>query len=293
MTLCMENSGRGHLIKNHPCFSENAHGVYGRIHLPVSPACNIGCRFCSRSFNKTEQRPGVSRVLLSPAEAVEKVRLAIELCPEISVAGIAGPGESLATDDALDTLEAVHKEFPHLIKCLSTNGLLLSEKAERIARSGVQTVSVTVNSIDPDVQKNIVSQVIYKGKVLQGREGAEKLISSQIEGIKKIIELGITVKLNTVLIPGINENSIEEVAELASALDVFMMNVIPLIPQHEMSGMRPPDCGEINSAREKVERHIQVFRQCRQCRADACGIPGKSEFSSQLYDEPLNTFSHG
>jgi len=59
----------GHLLKKHPCFNGEAHFQYGRIHLPVSPNCNIQCRFCKRGFNKWEKRPGVSRVLLAPREA--------------------------------------------------------------------------------------------------------------------------------------------------------------------------------------------------------------------------------
>lgn len=48
-----ENQER--LRNNHPCFASKP-GNLGRIHLPVSPACNIGCRFCSRVLNDTENR---------------------------------------------------------------------------------------------------------------------------------------------------------------------------------------------------------------------------------------------
>lgn len=58
-----------HLAKTHPCLGGEAHFKYGRIHLPVSPACNIQCKFCKRGFNKSEIRPGVSSLLLSPEEA--------------------------------------------------------------------------------------------------------------------------------------------------------------------------------------------------------------------------------
>ena len=44
------------------CFSASAHNKFARIHLPVSPACNIQCRFCKRGFNKWEIRPGVAAV---------------------------------------------------------------------------------------------------------------------------------------------------------------------------------------------------------------------------------------
>lgn len=86
-----------HLVKKHPCFNGEAHFKYGRIHLPISPACNIQCKFCRRSFNKWEKRPGVAGSLLTPEKALAVVTRALELCPEITVVGIAGPGDTLAT----------------------------------------------------------------------------------------------------------------------------------------------------------------------------------------------------
>ena len=80
----------------------------GRVHLPVSPVCNIQCRFCQRAFNKTEDRPGVSAGSLKPEEAAGLVKRALEICPEITVAGIAGPGDTLATYHALEPFELIH-----------------------------------------------------------------------------------------------------------------------------------------------------------------------------------------
>jgi nitrogen fixation protein NifB len=65
-----------HISTVHPCFSGAANTANGRIHLPVSPACNIQCRFCKRAFNKTEERPGVTAGLLNPEDAVELVERA-------------------------------------------------------------------------------------------------------------------------------------------------------------------------------------------------------------------------
>ncbi len=97
-----------HLVKKHPCFNETAHNNYGRIHLPVSPACNIQCKFCQRGFNKWENRPGVARKLLTPSKSLEILEKALKLCPKITVVGIAGPGDTLATAHALETFKVIH-----------------------------------------------------------------------------------------------------------------------------------------------------------------------------------------
>ncbi len=284
----------GHLVKKHPCFSGEAHFKYGRIHLPVSPACNIHCKFCRRSLNKTENRPGVACKVLSPPEAAALVEKALLLCPEITVVGIAGPGDTLATQNALDTFELIDKKYPHLIKCLSTNGLMLKHYAERIAAAGIKTISVTVNAVDPEILRHICSGIFYKGEYLEGLEGAETLIRLQLEGIKKICGLGVSVKVNTVLIPGLNDRHMEEIAVTVSNAGASIMNIIPLIPQNEMADFRAPDCHELNEARMTAEKYLQVFRHCQQCRADACGIPGKGkDLAGLLYDQPAETFSHG
>lgn len=284
----------GHLVNKHPCFSGEAHFKYGRIHLPVSPACNIQCKFCKRCLNKSEKRPGVSSTILTPEKAVEIVDRAIKLCPEITVVGIAGPGDTLATPHALDTFELVHEKYPQLIKCLSTNGLMLSDYAERIMNVGVKTLTVTVNAVEADILKEICSYIVYNDRHMIGKEAALYMLLAQMAGIKKVSELGAVVKINTVLIPGVNDGHIGEIARVTAGFGASMINIIPLIPQNEMKDFRPPDCDEINAAREAAEKYLPVFRHCQQCRADACGIPGKGmDLGGILYEHRSETFSHG
>ncbi|WP_059369783.1 radical SAM protein [Treponema endosymbiont of Eucomonympha sp.] len=284
-----------HIANRHPCFSTETGVSHGRIHLPVSPACNIRCRFCNRQFNATEYRPGVSAELLKPQDAVALVRRALELCPEITVAGIAGPGDTLATSHALEAFQLIHREFPELINCLSTNGLLLERYADDIAAAGVRTLTVTVNAVDPSVLKNICAYIVVDGIKYEGIEGAEILIAAQKRGIRKAVSLGLLVKINAVLIPEVNGWHIAEIARTVRELGVGILNIIPLIPQYEFAGYDAPDCEELARAREAAEAYLPVFRHCQHCRADAVGVPGKNEFSAQLYGgrEVAETFSHG
>ena len=47
-------------IKNHPCYSEEAHHHFARMHVAVAPACNIQCNYCNRKYDcANESRPGV------------------------------------------------------------------------------------------------------------------------------------------------------------------------------------------------------------------------------------------
>ncbi len=103
--MCMALD-RETVFKEHPCFGPCKQNK-GRIHLPVAPGCNIECRFCDRKINEDEQRPGVTSTVLEPEEAAHFIDLALEKCPEITVVGIAGPGDTLATDRALKTFRLI------------------------------------------------------------------------------------------------------------------------------------------------------------------------------------------
>lgn len=114
---------------------------------------------------KTGQRPGTAQQLLTPEQAAEKVEQALKLCPQLTVIGVAGPGDTLASPHALETFRLLQKRYPHLIFCLSTNGLLLWEKAAALAEAGVKSVTVTMNAVDEAIAR-ICSSVLYNGKRL-------------------------------------------------------------------------------------------------------------------------------
>ena len=115
------------LVRDHPCYSEEAHHHFARMHVAVAPACNVQCHYCNRKFDcASESRPGVVSERLSPDEAVRKVLAVAAAVPEISVVGIAGPGDALANAEAtFATLDGLRRAAPDLTLCLSTNGLAL------------------------------------------------------------------------------------------------------------------------------------------------------------------------
>jgi nitrogen fixation protein NifB len=282
----------------HPCFSTTAegHARGARLHLPVSPGCNIACAFCKRDFNRRDQRPGVATRLLPPSEAEDIVARALDLIPTLAVVGIAGPGDPLASAHALDTFARVHARWPHLILCLSTNGLALPEHLDALTEVGVATLTVTVNAVDPAIQARITPKLAWQRRRLDGIEAADRLVTNQLAGIAGAAARGLTVKVNTVLIPSVNDHHIGEVAACVAAAGASLINVIPLIPQHDFAHLPAPGMLMRNRARTEAARHLKVFTHCQRCRADACGIPGVSDFTAQLYGDHLvaePTFSHG
>lgn len=280
---------RRKISEHPPCYDKNAQHKFGRIHLAVAPPkCNIQCNFCVREFDcVNESRPGVTSKVLSPQEALEKTRQILADYPFIKVVAIAGPGDPLANDETFEAFELIRKEFPEVTLCMSTNGLMLPEKLPDMLRvGGVSTLTVTVNAIDPEIQAKIVNHVVYHGKVYRGVEAAEIQIKNQLEGIKAAIDAGIVVKVNTVLIPGINDKHVVEIARKLNELGVYIMNVMPLINQGAFAHLEPPTAEERKAVQEACEPYVMQMRHCRQCRSDAYGLLAQD--MSQMSEERRN-----
>lgn len=273
-------------IKEHPCFSKEADHIFGRVHLPVAPKCNIKCKYCDRRYDcVNESRPGVTSQVLTPLEALDRLKIIVNNFPNIKVVAVAGPGEPLANEETFETLRLVKESFPHLQLCLSTNGLLLPEKLDLIAELEVRTITVTMSAVDPEIGGKIYSWVHYQGKYLRGLKAAKLLLPKQLAGIKGAVEKGIIVKINSVMIPSINDQHLTEVAKKAKELGAYIQNIMPLIPQAEFANLRRPTIAERKQAQDASAAVIRQMRHCRQCRSDAIGLLGQD--MSQTLFKPI------
>jgi len=272
-------------IKEHPCFSEQACHAFGRCHLPVAPKCNIQCNYCIRDFDcVNESRPGVTTKVLNADEAIDMVRKVMEKFNYIKVIGIAGPGEPLANEGTFETLRRLHEEFPNVIKCLSTNGLLLPDKIDLLQKYDVGNLTVTLNAIDPEIGAKIYQFIDYKGKRYTGLEGAKILLENQLKGIEMAVERHMIVKINTVYIPGINEEHIPEIAKKVGEMGVYNFNVIPLIAQYKFADIAPPTPEMKRKMQDECAKYVKQMRHCQRCRSDAIGRLGH-DVQSCMYKE--------
>ncbi len=266
------------ILNSHPCFSRAAHHKYGRVHMPIAPRCNIQCRYCVRDYDcANESRPGVTSRVLSPSEAMDRVRAVTGRDERITVVGVAGPGDPLANPETFEFLRAVNREYPHLTLCLSTNGLLLPDKLPELLDAGLDTLTVTINATSPETAASVYRWVRYEGRTYEGLEAGELLLGKQWGGLKAAVEAGLAVKVNTITIPGINEHEIPKVAKKAGSLGATIMNITALIPQAEFAGIAKPSKDDIAKMRLVCGEHIPLLTHCRQCRADATGLLGEDK----------------
>ena len=268
-------------LSRHPCFNPKVQGKFGRVHLPVAPKCNIKCNYCNRKYDcVNESRPGVTSTILSPEQALVYMDKVLAAEPRISVAGIAGPGDPFANaDQTLGTMQLLRQKYPDLILCLSSNGLGLAPHVDEVADIGVSHVTVTVNGIDPNITKNIYSFVREGNVLYRHTQAAELLLARQLKAIEKLKRRGVTVKVNFIAIPGVNDHHAETTAKAMAQMGVDLFNCMAMLPNVDtpFADIGEPDKRTMNTLRNACEQYLPQMRHCKRCRADAVGLLGKDK----------------
>lgn len=260
----------------HPCFNPDAKGKYGRVHLPVAPKCNIKCNFCDRRYDcVNESRPGVTSNILTPAQAGVYIERVLEKEPRITVAGIAGPGDPFANGaETMATLQLISREHPEMMLCVSSNGMDIGPYIDDLAEMNVSHVTITVCAVDPAIGEKIYSWVKDGNIIFRGRKGAEILLSRQLESIRRLKEKGLTVKINCIVIPTVNDHHIEDVAKKMKEMKVDLFNCMAMFPNVNtpFGSLEQPDKETMERLQATCEQHLPQMRHCTRCRADAVGL---------------------
>lgn len=270
-------------VQNHPCYSEEAHHYFARMHVAVAPACNIQCHYCNRKYDcSNESRPGVVSEVLTPEQAVKKTKAVAAAIPQMTVLGIAGPGDPLANPTrTFETFRMLSEQAPDIKLCVSTNGLALPDSVEELAKHNIDHVTITINCVDPEVGAKIYPWIYWNNKRIHGVKAAKILIDQQQKGLEMLVAKGILVKVNSVMIPGVNDEHLKEVSRIVKQKGAFLHNVMPLIAEAEhgtfygIMGQRGPEPEELQDLQDSCAGDMNMMRHCRQCRADAVGLLGE------------------
>jgi nitrogen fixation protein NifB len=267
------------LLATHPCFNQEARHTHARIHLPVAPRCNMQCNYCNRKYScVNESRPGVTCAILNPAQAIEYLRGYTKRLPNLSVVGIAGPGDPFAcADETLETLRQVKANFPHLLLCVASNGLNLLPYVEDLVAVGLSHITVTVNAVDPVIGAKFYEWMSIDGHRYEGVEAASALWERQRRSIQALAARGVVVKVNTIYVPGMNGTHIDQVSQTVSVLGATILNIMPLLPTADtpFATIPEPDKKVVQMARAIASRYLPQMTHCSRCRADAVGLIGE------------------
>jgi nitrogen fixation protein NifB len=267
-------------VANHPCFNPDVYKQAARVHLPVAPRCNLQCNYCDRSFDcANETRPGVSSTLLSPFQALSYLKAVYQKLPHLSVVGIAGPGDPFANPvETMETLRLVRAEFPNILLCVASNGLGIVEHIDELVELKVSHVTLTINTMNPAVAAKIYRWVRVGNTVYRGLQGAELLLARQMQALEELRKTSVAVKVNSIVLPGVNDAEIGAIAQRVHAMGADIMNTMALVPvagtPFEALGEPGPEV--MAKARKAAAESLPQMEHCARCRADACGLVGEA-----------------
>jgi cyclic pyranopterin phosphate synthase len=180
------------------------------LRVSVTDRCNLRCVYCMPAAGITWYERSE---LLTFEEIVRVVRpLAARGVREIRLTG----GEPLVRRD-LARLAGMLSALPGVEDlALTTNGLLLEEQAEGLVRAGVRRFNVHIDSLDPETYVKV-------GR----RDGLGRVLAA----LGELERLGaLPIKVNVVLIRGVNDQEISRFAELARTrrCQVRFIELMPL-----------------------------------------------------------------
>ena len=137
---------------------------------------------------------------------------------------------------------------------------------------------MTVNALRPESGAQLNDYILdERSNLLTGIEAAREVIARQLRGVELAARAGMTVKVNTVLVPNLNDGELRGIARAVHERGAAIMNVMPLKPAGRLSGWPSPSAEALRSARDELSTILPQFRRCAQCRADACGLIGEGE----------------
>lgn len=184
------------------------------MRISITDRCNLRCRYCM-----PQDIPSV------PHEAVLRYEEVLRLCRIAVGLGITRfrvtGGEPLARKGAPEFLAAL-REVPGVETLgLTTNGVLLAETLERLRPAKLDWVNISLDTLSPQRYHS-----------LTGTDGLQSVLA----GIHGALEEGLAVKLNAVLMRGVNEDEILPLADMARRLPVDV-RFIELMPVGAAQGM--------------------------------------------------------
>ncbi|MGC9194227.1 MAG: GTP 3',8-cyclase MoaA [Syntrophobacteraceae bacterium] len=194
--------------------SDSFHRKIDYLRLSITDRCNLRCLYCMPEEGVTKFQHSQ---ILSYEEIVRLARICISM--GISKVRITG-GEPLARKEALELCKAIAGVSGLEGLSLTTNGVLLCDFAEELFRAGIRRVNISLDTLKPARFLQITRRDLFE-RVWAG------IMAAQQAGFS-------TVKINTVVMAGINDDEIEDLARLTFryALHVRFIEFMPFA-EHE------------------------------------------------------------
>ena len=202
------------------------------LRVSVTDRCNLRCRYCMRE----EGVPALPHeAVLRYEEITRLVRIAVTM--GLSHVRLTG-GEPLVRRDIVELVKQL-AALPGLDDLsMTTNGMLLERYARPLAQAGLRRINLSLDTLRPE-RFHAITRLGDVEQVLRGREAA------LAAGLRP-------VKVNTVVIRGMNDDEIVDLARLTLLPDwhVRFIEVMPLGAGAEWSARNSVPIAEIRARLE-------------------------------------------
>ncbi len=193
---------------------------YGRkvdyMRISITEYCNYRCFYCMPNGSQE-----VSKDYLSKEEILDIVKSGVKI--GITKVRITG-GEPLVRKDLEEIIKGISEIDEIKEVCITTNGSLLAKRIDGLYRAGLTRVNVSLDTLNQEK----FSEITRGGNFLKVWEGIEKTIA-----------LGISLRINTVLVRGINDEEIEDLVNLTVnyPIDLRFIELMPIGEGKKYNGL--------------------------------------------------------
>ena len=222
----------------------------GDLRVSVTDRCNFRCRYCM-----PRERFGKEHAFLPRAELLtfeELCRVAVLLKGSLRKVRLTG-GEPLLRKD-LPALVAMLAKIALLPIALTTNGVLLPQFAEALARAGLERLTVSLDALDNAVFSAVTDADYDVTAVLSGIQAAERA------GFKRL-------KINCVVRRGLNESEILPLARHFHGSG-HVLRFIEYMDVGSTNGWRPEQVVSAAEIVERIDRELPLEPLERSQRSD-------------------------
>ncbi len=230
-----------------PSLSDHAGRTVNYLRISVTDRCNLRCTYCMPPAAPSARK---DKRLLRYEEMIRLIEIVLPL--GISKIRITG-GEPLARKDLPLFIEMIKKSAPLAELCMTTNGILVTRYLEELMNAGIDRFNVSLDTLKADRFREITGH---------------DLLDQVLEGINGIIAKEIfPLKLNVLLIPGVNSDEIETFIEFARThpVEVRFIEKMPIgnlrdtgfVPVSQVESALWKKYGEVRGRRASGETSLQ------------------------------------
>ena len=187
------------------------------LRLSITDKCNMKCIYCNPD-GKLCTPPETFQLSVNDIERTVKAMVRVGI-KKVRITG----GEPTVRPDLIDIVAKIAAIEGIEDISMTTNGLRLPQLAVQLKQAGLHRLNISLDSLDPVKFEEIT--------------GGGKL-STVLEGIDLALSIGLTpIKINTVLIRGINDDEIDGLIGLAKdrPIDVRFIELMPIGPYGELN----------------------------------------------------------